>query len=492
MLRATLKTSSLLRSKGVHAAKPISSKLYSSLAAKVFPSEPKEPTVVSAIPGPKSKANIEKLSETFDASASYFAVDYDKSLGNYIVDADGNTLLDLYMQIASIPIGYNHPELIEAAKSHDAISALVNRPATGNFPNVDYARQTEDLVKYAPNGFTKVWTALSGSDANEWAYKTAFIYQADRLRHHHDFSAADLESVMNNEAPGSPKMSILSFKKAFHGRLFGSLSTTRSKPIHKLDIPAFDWPTAPFPELKYPLEENAAANEAEEKRCLAELEETLLAWKSKSPVAAVIVEPVQSEGGDNHASPAFFQGIRDITAKHNVLFIVDEVQTGVGATGYFWAHEAWNLTSPPDMVTFSKKAQTAGFFYGNPELTPKLPYRNFNTWIGDPARITIANKIFEYVKEHDLPARTLEVGKYLSNGLNEFQKQGKIANLRGTGTFLAFDLPTPQARDAFVSNARASGVNVGGCGPQSIRLRPSLLFEEKHADIFLDVTKKLL
>ena len=79
-----------------------------------------------------------------------------------------------------------------------------------------------------------------------------------------------------------------------------------------------------------------------------------------NPVAGVIVEPIQSEGGDNHASPNFFKGLRAITRKHNVLLIVDEVQTGVGATGKFWAHEHWNMDEPPDMVTFSKKAQTAG------------------------------------------------------------------------------------------------------------------------------------
>lgn len=112
------------------------------------------------------------------------------------------------------------------------------------------------------------------------------------------------------------------------------------------------------------------------------------------PVAGLIVEPIQSEGGDNHASPAFFQGLRDVTQKHGVVMIVDEVQTGMfvhwhadnsltstgfGATGKFWGHEHWNLTSPPDMVTFSKKAQTAGYFFGNPLLIPDKAYRQFNT-----------------------------------------------------------------------------------------------------------------
>jgi 4-aminobutyrate aminotransferase/(S)-3-amino-2-methylpropionate transaminase len=118
---------------------------------------------------------------------------------------------------------------------------------------------------------------------------------------------------MKNQAPGTPDLAALSFTSAFHGRLFGSLSLTHSKAIHKVDIPAFDWPAAPFPALKYPLEEYTKENQQEEARCLDELEKIIVESKEKKPIAAVIVEPVQSEGGDNHASPAFFQGIRSIT-----------------------------------------------------------------------------------------------------------------------------------------------------------------------------------
>lgn len=125
--------------------------------------------------------------------------------------------------------------------------------------------------------------------------------------------ASQISSCMNNASPGTPDLSALSFTSAFHGRLFGSLSLTRSKAIHKLDIPAFDWPAAQFPQLKYPLEEHVEENAAEEKRCLEAVEQIIKEWKNKRPVAALIVEPVQSEGGDNHASPEFFQGLRDVT-----------------------------------------------------------------------------------------------------------------------------------------------------------------------------------
>lgn len=467
---------------------------YATACQKAFPNEPAGPNVVAESPGPKSKAAIQSLNQKFDVAAAYFVSDYYKSHGNYLVDADGNTLLDVYMQIASIPLGYNHPALVEAARSPKMINALINRPATGNFPGSDYDEIVSDVVKHAPPGMKYVWTALSGSDANECAFKAAFIYQAEKRRGTRGFSDEEVRSVMVNEQPGSPDAAILSFESSFHGRTFGSLSCTRSKPIHKLDIPAFHWPKAPFPSLKYPLEENVEANRAEEERCLAEFEKILTTWHA--PVAAIIVEPVLSEGGDKHASPAFFRGLREITKKHEVLMIVDEVQTGVAATGKMWAHEHWGLETPPDMVTFSKKAQTAGYFFGNPDLKPRLPFRQFNTWCGDPAHLIIAGAIFDEVAKNDLAAATANVGDYVYNELARLSKDhpNDIANLRGQGqgTFIAWDASSPQARDEWLKKARSLGVNIGGCGVQSIRLRPSLLFEKKHADQLLDNVSKVL
>lgn len=344
-----------------------------------FPDEPAGPIVRTEIPGPKSKEAIAHLDRVFDTRSLNMMANYQNSFGNYIADLDGNVLLDVYAQIASIPVGYSNPSLLLAATSPDMASALINRPALGNFPQHDWAEILETgILKVAPKGLNQVFTATAGSDANELAYKAAFMWRRQKERGGAavDFSPEEISTTMNNQSPGSPHLSIMSFKSGFHGRLFGSLSTTRSKPIHKMDMPAFDWPQAPFPQLKYPLEQHVEENAKEEARCLAEAEEIIKNFHH--PVAAIIIEPVQSEGGDNHASPAFFKGLREITRRHDVLMIVDEVQTGVGATGKFWAHEHWNMEDPPDMVTFSKKAQAAGYYFGNPELRPNKPYRQFN------------------------------------------------------------------------------------------------------------------
>ena len=411
-----------------------------SISSLYFPTEPAAPQVVSSSPGPKSQAAITALGNVFDSRAAYFVSDYEKSVGNYLVDVDGNTYLDVYAQIASIPLGYNNPALIEAAKSDKMIRAIVDRPALGNFPGKDSEEIIAEILKVAPKGQDKLWSGLSGADANELAFKAVFFwYQSKKRGYTTQFTAEENESVMKNQAPGSPDLAILSFERAFHGRLFASGSTTCSKPIHKLDLPSFNWPKAEFPSYKYPLDQNETENAAEDARCLSIVENLFNTWKV--PIAGLLVEPIQSEGGDNHASKAFLQGLRDITLKHGALMIVDEVQTGVGATGKLWAHEHFDISPVPDLVTFSKKFQSAGYFFHDPELVPNFAYRQFNTWCGDPARMILAGAIGHEVVKHDLPAVAKRVGDYLYKKLEALQtKYPKyIRDLRGKdrATFIA-------------------------------------------------------
>ncbi|KAH6986422.1 aminotransferase class-III-domain-containing protein [Ilyonectria sp. MPI-CAGE-AT-0026] len=474
------------------ALRPSNNRRFATATESFFPNEPTKPLVSTVIPGPKARAALADIDDVFDTNNVNMVTDFERSVGNYIADPDGNMLLDVYAQIASIAIGYNNPTLLATAQSRAIQTALVNRPALGNFPQHDWGDILRDgLLKAAPKGLENVFTSTTGSDANELAYKAAFMWKRQQQRGDAEFTQTEISSAMDNKGPGAPNLSILSFKQGFHGRLFGSLTTTRSKFIHKIDIPAFDWPAAPFPKLMYPLEDFAAENKLEEERCLQETERLITEWHS--PPVAVIVEPIQSEGGDNHASPAFFQRLRELTTKHNILFIVDEVQTGVGATGKFWAHEHWNLPTPPDMVTFSKKAQAAGYFYSDKRLRPSKPYRQFNTWMGDPARALLFKTMFQEIQRLKLVENTADVGSYLYSGLKRLQERytGQIMNLRGQdrGTFIAFDSPK---RDTLIRNSKAMGLNIGGCGEQSIRLRPMLVFQKHHADLLLELLEKLI
>ncbi|VEU22849.1 DEKNAAC103925 [Brettanomyces naardenensis] len=463
------------------------------IADKYFPDEPKAPHMITPCPGPASKAKLAELSTAFDTKAAFFIADFYNSLGNYICDADGNLLLDAYCQISSIALGYNNPELLKAAQTKEMATALVNRPALACFPSSDYYEiLKEGLLSVAPEGLDRVCTAHTGSDANEMAFKACLMYQATKKRAGKPFTQLELDSVMKNETPGASDMVILSFTNGFHGRLFGSLSTTHSKPIHKLDIPAFPWPTAPFPTVKYPLEDHVEENKAEDERCLKELDHVLSTFPHQ--IAAAIIEPVQSEGGDNHASATFFQGVRELTKKHGVLLIVDEVQCGGGGSGKMWLHQHYGIR--PDLMTFSKKMQNAGFFYHDPLLAGDRPYRQFNTWCGDPSKALIAKAIIHEIKENDLLKGVNETAEYLYGKLEEIrEKYSKLVlNLRGKGRgfFIAFDMPSAEIRDKFLWGCRQKGLNLGGCGDVGVRLRPGLTFGKKHVDILVGVVESEL
>lgn len=455
-----------------------------------FPNEYSSAHVKTAVPGPKSLALKQEMNAVQQTSTIHFFVDYAASRGNYLVDVDGNRYLDVLGQIASLPIGYNHPAILSAMTDPANLPMLAQRPCLGLLPPKDWTdRINSSLNRVAPKGLSDSNTMMCGSCSNENAFKAAFIWYQTRQRGGLPPDDVDLESCMKNQAPGSPNLSVLSFNGGFHGRLMGCMSATHSKAIHKVDIPAFDWPVVDFPKLRYPLKDNVAENNEEEARCLAMTEEAIIASRAaKKPVAAMIVEPIQSEGGDNHASPDFFRKLRKIAEEQAVAFIVDEVQTGGGSTGTFWEHETWDLDNPPDIVTFSKKLQTGGY-YTKPEFRPKEGYRIFNTWMGEPSKVIQLQAYLDAVDNDHLLDNTNISGQYLMNGLMDLQSQYPhvLSRVRGKGTFCAFDLPTSAGRDRLVTLLRQNGVECAGSGDVSLRLRPALIFQPRHAAEFLDV-----
>mmetsp|Transcript_36221 Transcript_36221/g.47574 ORF Transcript_36221/g.47574 Transcript_36221/m.47574 type:complete len:311 (+) Transcript_36221:604-1536(+) len=305
----------------------------------------------------------------------------------------------------------------------------------------------------------------------------------------------ELDSCMLNEAPGTPNHSILSLKSGFHGRLLGALSATRTNPTHKIGFPAFDWPAAEPPRYQYPLEENVEYNRAQDESSLAEVRSLISQWKSEkgSQVVAIIVEPIMSEGGDNQLSAAFAQGLQDITKEHGIYFIVDEVQTGVCQTGSFWAHEQWNLRESPDFVTFAKKMQACGFYH-NDNTIMTMPYRHFNTYTGDPVRAILCAEQNKVIKEDKLSELATETGAFVAERLTALSKKypETIQNVRGKGTYLAFDCETPEMRNELISKLKKQGINQGGCGSRTMRLRPTLYFEKKHAELYLDALERAI
>jgi 4-aminobutyrate aminotransferase/(S)-3-amino-2-methylpropionate transaminase len=300
---------------------------------------------------------------------------------------------------------------------------------------------------------------------------------------------------MDNQAPGCANdLSIMSFSGGFHGRTMGALTCTHSKTVHKIDVPAFDWPTAPFPRLQYPLHDHLEANAAEEKSCIEEVKRILATRKEEGrPVAGLIVEPILSEGGDLHASPSFFQALQRTCKDFGTAFVVDEVQTGICATGQMWAHQAWELEESPDFVVFSKKALLGGYYYKD-EFQPPQGYRIFNTWMGDATKLLFFRSVLETIEKEGLQKLVNEVGQELMDILSNASVTHPeyVSNLRGSGTVIAFDASTPALRDSLAMHLRNRGVLVGTNGTQSIRFRPALNFNSAHVNEFKDVFQKSL
>jgi len=484
--------------RSTHRAAPLGSRLLGSFHDKIptTPAQPLEnegpisPKMNTAVPGPESLRLMKELSESSECGAVHFMADYRNSYGNYVVDADGNRLLDVFAQIASLPLGYNHPKILECFKDPDNLCMLANRPALGVIPPMDWGPELKAIIQQvAPAGLNDITTMGCGSTANENAFKAVFIKWMDRHRNGGAPSQEELDSCMLNQAPGCPKLSILSFWGAFHGRTFGCLATTRSKPVHKLDIPHFDWPMAPFPQLWYPLDVHADRNSEEERRCL-EVTREILEQKcnSDTPIAGAIIEPIQAEGGDNGASPDYFRKLRALIKEYDAFFIVDEVQTGGGPTGKFWAHEHWELEDPPDIVSFAKKLQIGGYF-SKPELRPKEAYRIFNTWMGDPSKMLMLKVILEEYKRNSLIENAEITGKMLRDGMDTLSTEFPelIGRVRGQGTFSAVSATNTATRDKIINALRQKGVEAGGSGAFTIRLRPSMVFTPTHAAEFLDI-----
>merc|ERR1711936_238408 len=367
------------QTKGVYTNQPQKQVIKATLQEPIHHNEP---TIMmrTAVPGPRSLALKKELNSMQEMSTVSFFADYDKSYGNYISDVDGNTFLDCFMQIASIPLGYNHPAILEALRNENNIKAMANRPALGWFPSEDWVvRMRETMMSVAPPGTSQVFPMMCGTCSNENGIKMIFMrYMHKQRGGRSSFTEEEMSTVLRNQAPGSPQLSILSFKGCFHGRTIGLLSCSHSRPIQGVDIPTLPWPKADFPQYRYPLEENVRENGQEDDRCLAKVEELIEKASSEGrPVAGIISEPIQSEGGDNHGSPKFFQGLAAICKKYDISLMMDEVQTGAGASGKMWCHQHFDIEA--DVVSFSKKMLSGGIYHNLEHRPPHPGSRSWNS-----------------------------------------------------------------------------------------------------------------
>lgn len=461
--------------------------------------QPLRREVHTDIPGPRTRDELAR--GQFDMQAVYrsLVIDDTKSEGCFVVDADGNVLLDLFANFALGALGYNHPRLLATARS-DAFARAAANPTSTPFVTtrswLDYVDTVEK--RFAPPGMAKMFCVDAGGEGVEAALKAAFIAHAERGRRAKgapvnplELSEAEQRRILENAGTDAI---VIAFSGAFHGRGLGPLSATHSKVIHKADLPAFPWPMVTFPASRFPLAQHADDNARGEEASIAELTRVLDAHLGR--VAAILVEPIQSEGGDRHASPAFFRRVQKLARDAGAALIFDEVQTGVGITGSLWAHLQFDLPEPPDLMTFGKKMQMGGFFAAPGHVISQFG-RMYQTRNGDRARAMLSLTTLETIESDKLLDNVRDTGAHFLAGLEALSLAHPklVTEPRGRGFILAFDLPTPASRDDFLKRAMRKGVFASYTGTRSVRLRPHLVTNKAHVDdalgVFHDVAREM-
>ena len=427
-------------------------------------------------------ASLEKhiLADGFD-----LIFDMEKSNGVYIHDARHNrTLLDFFTCFASVPLGYNHPKMVnDEAFKKDLMMAALTNPSNSDIYTTQYAHFVETfsrvgIPEYLPHAFF----ISGGALAIENALKAAMDWK-----------------VQKNFAKGYTKeigFKVIHFEHAFHGRSGYTLSLTNTQPVKTKWFAKFDWPRVSIPYMNFPYSDSNHEDLLQrEELSLAQIK--MAFEENKDDICAIIIEPVQSEGGDNHVRKEFLEKLRILADENEALLIYDEVQTGVGLTGKFWCHEHFGEKARPDILAFGKKMQVCGILAGNrlDEIENnvfRVSSRINSTWGGSLVDMVRSAKIMEIIEEDNLCENAAVMGEYLQNELLRLSyKYDVIRNIRGKGLLTAFDFPTKTTRDKFITLGLENDVMFLGCGERSIRFRPALIINEKNIDSGLSILEKI-
>ncbi|MCX7979529.1 MAG: L-lysine 6-transaminase [Bacteroidia bacterium] len=416
-------------------------------------------------------------------------MDLEKSHGVWIFDSKHNReLLDFFGCYATIPLGYNHPKMTQDEEflHHLMRAALVN-PTNADIYTQQYAHFLQTFERVAIPPYLKyAFFIAGGALAVENALKVAMDWK-----------------VQKNFAKGYRRevgTKVIHFQEAFHGRSGYTMSLTNTDPLKVQYFAKFpDWPRIINPKLHFPLtEENLAKTIAQEELAIRQIKQAFV--EHRDDICAIIIEPIQSEGGDNHFRPEFMRALRQLADENDVMLIYDEVQTGVGATGRFWAHEHFGPEALPDIIAFGKKMQVCGILVGPkvdevPTNVFRVPSRINSTWGGNLADMVRADKILEIIAGDHLVAHAEQVGQHLLHKVEELAQLYPefIHNVRGRGLFVAFDLPSGDIRDKLVKDALdKENLLLLKAGPRSIRCRSALVITQEEVDEGIERLSRLL
>ena len=425
---------------------------------------------------------ISVLSKYMLADGFEIILDLERSKGVTIVDeVTGDEYLDFFTFFASSPVGLNHPYLNSEEVRQALGKAAVNKPSNSDIYTTYMAEFVDTFAKIAKPDYMKhLFFIAGGALAVENGLKVAFDWKVRK-----NFLKGYKEEKGHK---------VIHFKEAFHGRSGYTMSLTNTDPTKVMYYPKFEWPRITNPKIKFPLENHLdEVIKLEEKA----IEEINIAIKDNpDDIALIIIEPIQAEGGDNFFRKEFFVKLREIADENEILLMFDEVQTGFGLTGKFWAYEHY---VKPDIIAFGKKAQVCGIMVTDriddiEDNVFKVSSRINSTWGANFVDMVRSKFILDVIKNENLVENAKKVGEHLKYQLLKIQDEypDLISNVRGLGLMCSFDLPNPNLRNSFKNLAYKEKLMILGCGEKSIRFRPPLNITEDEINKGLTIIRKVL
>jgi 4-aminobutyrate aminotransferase len=434
------------------------------------------PKLKTAIPGPNAKrilAGDERyISPSYTRSYPLVAK---RGRGIVVEDVDGNEFFDFSAGIAVTSTGHCHPEVVAAIQKQ--AGELIHMSGT-DFYYESLVTLAERLSKIAPMpGPHKIYYGNSGAEAVEGALKLA--------RYH------------------TKRQQVIAFFGAFHGRTMGALSLTASKPQQKRRFS----PLVPgVTHVRYPDVYRGCSGGPQDAEkfalgCARYIEDKLFKTiLAPEEVAAIFVEPIQGEGGYVVAPTIFMQELRRICDKHGILLVLDEVQSGIGRTGKWFAVEHTGVH--PDIVCMAKgiaSGMPLGVTLSKADIMDWSPGSHASTFGGNPVCIAAALATLDVIEKEGLLRNSYEVGDHMMKRMADWPKKHRIVgDVRGRGLMIGVEIVKDQntreygasERDRIVEQAFERGVLFLGCGPSTIRIAPALVVTKDEADVAMDALEE--
>ncbi|MCW9065293.1 MAG: L-lysine 6-transaminase [Ignavibacteriaceae bacterium] len=409
-------------------------------------------------------------------------LDLKNSYRSKIVDErNGDEYIDFFTFFASSPLGLNYPKLISDDVKEKLAFAAINKPSNSDIyttPMADFVDTFERIAK--PDYMKHLFFVDGGALAVANGLKVAFDWKVRK----------NFKKGFNEEKG----LQAMHFKEAFHGRSGYTMSLTNTD-INKVKyFPKFDWPRILNPKITFPVAQHLEEVINLEKQSIEEIKSAIK--NNPDDIAVLIIEPIQCEGGDNFFRKEFFQQLRKITFENDIMLMFDEVQTGFGITGKFWASDYY---VKPDIIAFGKKSQQCGIMVSDrvdevEENCFTVSGRINSTWGGNLVDMVRSTQIMNIMEEEKIIDNVLARGNFLMNRLNDIKLEfpDLVSNVRGLGLLCSFDMPNTELRKKFREIAEKEKLLILGCGAKSIRFRPMLNIKDDELEEGLQVIEKVL